>query len=246
MVRTVKDAALFLNVMAGKSDDDPHTWNIPLSPLPDFAKACDDTNLAEISIGLPRNTFTETAEPVMTAFENAIESLRGLGADIKNETNIPSAEEQAKLDEPEAVFVITAEFKSDLASYLATLQRNPHNLSSVADLIEFTKTFAEEGHPDRDIKRFLRTQDEDSDVTSQKFKEAVAKQDRMYRKDGILGVMEKFKLDVIAVPANADAPVTSAAALGLPIITVPLGFYPEGTKVKKTAWDLVERAPGSP
>lgn len=58
--------------------------------------------------------------------------------------------------------------------------------------------------------------------------------------------MEKFKLDFIAVLANADIPVASAAALGLPSITVPLGFYPEGTEVKKTKWDLTANAPGSP
>ena len=116
----------------------------------------------------------------------------------------------------------------------------------MADLIEFIKTHPEEEYPDRDIERFLRTQNEDSDVTSAKFKEAVEREDRLYRKEGILGVMDELNLDVIAVPANASSPSAAAAALGLPIITVPLGFYPEDTEVKKTKWDLVETAPGIP
>ena len=235
-----------LNAMAGKSDDDPFTWNIPFAQLPDYAKSCEDTNLAGIAIGIPRNTLSEIAAPVMAAFESAIASLGGLGANIKDETNIPSAKEHKELSEDEEFFVITAEFKSDLAAYFATLQNNPHKLSSVADLIEFIKTHPEEEYPDRDIERFLRTQNDDSDVTSAKFKEAVEREDRLYRKEGILGVMDELNLDVIAVPANASSPSAAAAALGLPIITVPLGFYPEDTEVKKTKWDLVETAPGIP
>ena len=113
-----------LNAMAGKSDDDPFTWNIPFDKLPDYAKSCEDTNLAGIAIGIPRNTLSEIATPVMAAFESAIASLGGLGANIKDETNIPSAKEHKELCEDEEFFVITAEFKSDLAAYFATLQNN--------------------------------------------------------------------------------------------------------------------------
>ena len=247
LARTVKDAALILNTIAGRSQDDPYTWNIPFDPIPDFSQSCDDEDLSEITIGLPRNAFSDVAAPVITAFENAVVTLRGLGANVLDETNFPSVEEFRKLDKATKNFVITAEFKSDLQSYLASLQNNPHNLCSVADIIQFTKTFPGELYPDRDIEKFLWTEAAGTDIESEKYRSAIERESLLAGTQGILGTMEKFELDVLAVPANAEIPISYAAKLGLPVISVPLGFYPMDTEEKlNRRGNLVQFAPGIP
>ncbi|OQD62184.1 hypothetical protein PENPOL_c004G05322 [Penicillium polonicum] len=247
LARTVKDAALILNTIAGRSQDDPYTWNIPFDPIPDFSQSCDDEDLSEITIGLPRNAFSDVAAPVITAFENAVVTLRGLGANVLDETNFPSVEEFRKLDKATKNFVITAEFKSDLQSYLASLQNNPHNLCSVADIIQFTKTFPGELYPDRDIEKFLWTEAAGTDIESEKYRSAIERESLLAGTQGILGTMEKFELDVLAVPANAEIPISYAAKLGLPVISVPLGFYPTDTEEKlNRRGNLVQFAPGIP
>ncbi|KAJ5515970.1 glutamyl-tRNA amidotransferase subunit A [Penicillium freii] len=247
LTRTVKDAALILNTNAGRSEDDPYTWNIPFDPIPDFSQTCDDADLSEITIGLPRNSFSDVAAPVITAFENAVATFRGLGANVLDETNFPSVEEFRKLDKATKNFVITAEFKSDLQSYLASLRNNPHDIYSVADIIQFTKTFPGELYPDRDIEKFLWTEAAGTDMESEKYRSAIERESFLAGTQGILGTMEKFELDVLAVPANAEIPISYAAKLGLPIISVPLGFYPTDTEEKlNRRGNLIQLAPGIP
>lgn len=69
----------------------------------------------------------------------------------------------------------------------------------------------------------------------------------MYRlsgEEGILGAIEKHELDVIVGPTKADPVSTFTARLGLPAITVPMGFFPEGTPIRKSKrGDVIEVAP---
>ncbi|KAJ5113778.1 glutamyl-tRNA amidotransferase subunit A [Penicillium angulare] len=247
LARTVKDAALILSAIAGKSEADPYTWNVPFDPMPDFSQCCDDSDLSGITIGIPRNSFSDIAPAVLAAFENAVVTLRGLGGRVLDDTNFPSAEEYRKLDKSTKNFVITTEFKADLRSYLASLQNNPHNLSSVAEVLEFTKAFPGECYPDRDIEKFLWTEADGTDVDSEKYKLAIEQEQLLAGTRGILGTMEKFQLDVLAIPANGEIPISYAAKLGLPIISVPLGFYPNDTAEKMNRrGNLIQFAPGIP
>jgi amidase len=60
--------------------------------------------------------------------------------------------------------------------------------------------------------------------------------------------MEKYKPDVIVVPADQDIGNDLAAKMGFPAISVPLGFWPEGTPVQldNKKPHLVKVAPGMP
>jgi amidase len=93
-------------------------------------------------------------------------------------------------------------------------------------------------------------------LSAKKYKDALAKNLRLTRKDGIDKVMRKFKLDAIVVPtdaparlidlvngdaSNTDIESTSPAAVaGYPHITVPAGFVfglPVGLSFFAKAWD---------
>jgi amidase len=54
-------------------------------------------------------------------------------------------------------------------------------------------------------------------------------------------------LDALVAPSPYSNVIHFAAMRGLPLVTVPLGYYPEGTEVTKNATGkLIEVGPGIP
>jgi aspartyl-tRNA(Asn)/glutamyl-tRNA(Gln) amidotransferase subunit A len=79
LTRTVADAALVLQAIAGYEPGDPTT--VPM-PVPDYAAALTG-DVAGLRVGLPRTTmWTVLDDEVRTAAEAAVEVLRGLGVAV--------------------------------------------------------------------------------------------------------------------------------------------------------------------
>ncbi len=77
LTRTVEDAALVLNAIAGWDQADPASSN---RPVPDFTSDL-DRGISGLRIGLPRHHFAGLCEAeVERAFEDAVAVLRTLGA----------------------------------------------------------------------------------------------------------------------------------------------------------------------
>jgi amidase len=249
LTRTVKDAAYLVSTMAGRSERDEGTWNLPFQQIPNFTEFCKDTDLTDVTIGVPRNTFTaDPGSPIMISFEAALKTLASAGARVVDNADFPEAEGFKKLNDQVRGIVRSSEFRRDIVRYLRTLKTNPHNIQSAEDIIEFTKTFPEEEYPERDIGKFLWTQAEGIDVDSDKYKEMV-KQERFYGGEGgILGAMEKHSLDVLVIPSTLGIANDLAAKMGFPVLGVPLGFHPEGTPIEfdEDKPHLVRVAPGIP
>ncbi|KAI1281196.1 amidase signature enzyme [Xylaria sp. FL0933] len=249
LTRTVKDAAYMLSNMAGRSERDERTWNIPFHKIPDFVEYCSGTNLSGITIGVPRNSFiADPTSPIMISFEAALRTLVSAGALVIDHADFPAADEFKKLNQQVKGIVRSSEFKRDIVRYLDTLENNPHNIRSAEDIIEFTKTHEEEEYPSRDIGKFLWTQVEGVDVESEKYHKMV-EQERFFGGEGsILGAMDKYNLDVLVVPSSFGIGNDLAAKMGFPVIGVPLGFYPENTAIELDDCEphLVRIAPGIP
>ena len=49
--------------MAGRSERDEKTWDIPLDRIPDYTTFCRGTDLSDVTIGLPRNSFDPDKSP---------------------------------------------------------------------------------------------------------------------------------------------------------------------------------------
>jgi aspartyl-tRNA(Asn)/glutamyl-tRNA(Gln) amidotransferase subunit A len=86
MARTVEDCAYLLQAMAGYDPADPASSRAPvddyLAPL--------GRDIRGVKIGVPRTYFFDNIEPeVAQAFEEALTTLRGLGAEVRDVT-IPS------------------------------------------------------------------------------------------------------------------------------------------------------------
>jgi amidase len=100
MVRSVTDAAIVLSIIAGKDPNDSFTLAQP-SPVPDFTKALNENALRGARIGVPRRVFlddniTENDPFVNVVFEQAIATIRSLGATVVDPADLPSADEIAK------------------------------------------------------------------------------------------------------------------------------------------------------
>jgi aspartyl-tRNA(Asn)/glutamyl-tRNA(Gln) amidotransferase subunit A len=85
LTRSVRDAALMLQVIAGH---DPNDATSSQEPVPNYAAAC-DREIKGLSIGVTRELQTGLSEAVAASFNAALIKLQELGASI-NEVSIPA------------------------------------------------------------------------------------------------------------------------------------------------------------
>jgi aspartyl-tRNA(Asn)/glutamyl-tRNA(Gln) amidotransferase subunit A len=80
MTRTVADAALLLQVLAGRDPADPSTADVP---VPDYRRALEG-GVRGLRLGLPKDLFFERLDPeVRAAVLGAARALEGLGASLE-------------------------------------------------------------------------------------------------------------------------------------------------------------------
>jgi amidase len=97
MTRSLTDAAIVLSIIAGKDPNDNFTLAQP-SKVPDFTKALNVNALKGKRIGVPRRVFLNDSitgnDPfVNVAFEQALNTIRSLGATVIDNADLPSADE---------------------------------------------------------------------------------------------------------------------------------------------------------
>jgi aspartyl-tRNA(Asn)/glutamyl-tRNA(Gln) amidotransferase subunit A len=96
MTRTVRDAALVLNAIAGHDSRDLSSSR---RPTEDFAERLED-GISGVRIGIPREYFFERTEPQVTgAVREAASVLEGLGASV-DEVSIPVLEHSQTISTP--------------------------------------------------------------------------------------------------------------------------------------------------
>ena len=121
MVRSVTDAAIVLSVIAGVDPNDNFTLAQP-HPVPDYTKALNPHALRGARIGVPRKVFLNDSitgnDPfVNQVFEQAINTIKSLGATIVDPADLPSAEEIAVSNNE--TIVLDVDFK--VSSFLECL-----------------------------------------------------------------------------------------------------------------------------
>lgn len=250
MARTVSDAAYILSAIAGPDEHDNYTLVQPL-PVPDYTQALNFSSLRGARIGIPRNGIygiDSSTQPILDAFESAIAVIKAAGATVVDDTNFSSFDAyytDAVAPLGNESIVLDADFISNLASYLDQLTYNPNNVHSLADISNFTHTFALEDYPERDTAVWDQALSLGYNNTDIRFWEAYQETSFFGGEGGVLGALEAFDLDALILPTDY-APGLPAYA-GLPVITVPMGFYPSNsTVVTSENWNLVEIGPNIP
>jgi aspartyl-tRNA(Asn)/glutamyl-tRNA(Gln) amidotransferase subunit A len=109
LTKSVKDAALVLNQIAGRDPMDSTSAEVP---VPDYAKAIEQP-ISGLRLGIPKEYFGEGLDPeIREAVEAAISKLQAAGCEI-----VPISMPHTKYAIPTYYIVATAEASSNLARF---------------------------------------------------------------------------------------------------------------------------------
>jgi amidase len=244
MARTVADAAVLLEALAGADPRDPATSRAPANRA-EYAKALDPDGLRGARIGVARNMagFHPDTDRL---FDEAVAEMKSRGAEVVDPADVPNIKE---LGDPE-LEVMLYEFKAGLNEYLASLGKAP--IKTLAEAIAFNDRNSDREMPFFGQEIFLKAE-EKGPLTTPAYREALAKCRRLSRAEGLDAVLDKNRLDALVAPTGAPAwvidPVsgdhfvggnsTPAAVAGYPTLTVPMGFVfglPVGLSFIGRAW----------
>jgi amidase len=244
MARTVRDAAILLAAMAGVDPRDSATAAGAGKAATDYTSFLDPNGLKGARIGVARKYFG-FSDPVDTLMNELVEEIKRAGAEIIDPADLPS---HGKFGESEFL-VLQYELKADLNAYLAARPGAP---GSLKELIDFNDRNKDREMPYFGQDIFIKAEAK-GPLTTKEYTDAVEKDQRLSRTEGIDAVMDQFKLDAIMAPTAGPAWFTdwvngdcsnggssnAAAVAGYPDITVPAGFIfglPVGVSFFGRAW----------
>ena len=244
--RTLRDAAILLGALTGVDPDDAYTSDSQGKSYTDYVQFLDANGLKGARIGVARKYFgfSDGVDGIMA---EAIDVMKRQGATIVDPADI---ETFGKFDDTETL-VLQYELKADMEKYLAQL--GPAcPVKNLADLIEFNNKNAQKEMPYFGQDMFLKSQ-EKGPLTSREYIDALEKNHRLARIEGIDALMDKNQLDAIIAPTGGPAWVTdlvngdhfgggssnAAAVAGYPNINVTAGWMfglPVGISFFGRAW----------
>ncbi|KAF2106873.1 amidase signature domain-containing protein [Lophiotrema nucula] len=222
MARSVKDAALLLSVMAGKSEFDNATKHIPYDQIPDFTQHCDPKFLHSARIG-------------------ALSQFRDAGATIVD-TDFPNLDEFQQV--PRSKYM-ERDLNDGLVAYLQALDSNPHEVRTLEDIIEALRNDAREKTDTFDVEG-LENATRSPSRDSEEYQSILQSARRLAIDEGLNAVMDEHNLDAIILPEAAKVATSIAAVGGFPVITVPLGFFSEDDPVQIHRGGTVKIGPNIP
>jgi amidase len=265
MTRTVRDAAILLNVLAGPDPRDPAT--LAQQRPADYIACLDADGLRGARIGVPSDP-TDPGNDVYCAklgprahavMGEVIATLEAQGATIIR-ANIPTAgwiggpgTEMAILNRnPESAshfeparrpIVFVYELKHDLNAYLDDWLTGTQ-MHTLADIVAFNAA-----HADRALRfgqdLFLAAEATRGDLSEPEYHSARAMDLRASRALGLDAYMDRHRFDAVLFPGAAGAAI--AAKAGYPSVQVPAGLvsgfagketpdYPLGATFAGRAW----------
>jgi amidase len=232
MARTVRDAAIILNALSGIDTRDATTMVNRSRGQIDHTRFLDPNGLRGARIGVARAKFFGYSDVTDKLVNDAIDVMKAQGAVIVDPANIETA---GKFDDSE-LDVLLYELKADLNAYLAGLGPTAP-VRTLQNVIDFNENHRAQEMPWFGQELFIQAQAK-GPLTDKKYRDALAKDLRMSRTDGIDATMKKHKLDAVVAPTGGPAWVTDpvngdhfsgasstpAAVAGYPNINVPAGY----------------------
>jgi amidase len=246
MTRTVRDAALLLEAIAGADPHDPVTSESGKPGSLKFAADLSPDALRGARIGVARNLFGASLVADRVA-ERAIEAIQSCGATIVEDANIETTDDIWRF----AAEALMFELKAALNGYLASLGPTAR-VRNLQELIDYNVS-----HSDRELVWFGQETFENAlskgDLNSPEYKNALKLMQLLAREQGIDATLAKHKCDALVAPSQSPAWITdvllgdnavlgsfvNSAAAGYPAISVPAGDVlglPVGLLFMGTAW----------
>ena len=235
MSRTVADAAILLEAIVGPDPRDPVTTEALRAQADiDYTASLDPNGLKGARIGVARARYFGNHVATDRVIEQAIDLMKAQGAEIVDPADLPHATDD---DGGAPLTVLQYEFKADLNAYLAELGPDSP-IRTLSDLIQFNKDHAREEMPYFGQETF-EASNQKGPLTDYAYIEALARNHRFWRTEGLDKVLADKKLDAIVAPTGGPPSLTDlvgmsrgggggssgpAAIAGYPNITVPAGF----------------------
>ena len=248
--RTVRDAAILLNVLAAPDPLDAATE--ALQRPADYTRFLDKDGLKGARIGVPSDPadpgndvyYGPLPAPAAQVMQQAIAAIEELGATVVR-ANIAS---RAWLGGPGAEIAIlnrnrwspefnqrsrlpivfVYELKAGLNTYLRDWARNTP-MHRLADIIAFNEANAERAlRFGQDV--FLAAEETAGDLSEIEYRAARAMDLKSARDLGLDPYLERHRLDAVLFPANTGAAI--AAKAGYPSVQVPAGFIAIGEGIE--------------
>jgi amidase len=218
MARTVRDAAMVLQAIAGQDEKDNYTMVSPFSNnYPDYVAACNLDGLEGKRIGIPRNIiealpsiFGNAARPIISSFERAVAEIGKAGATIIEDANFTAYDAYRISSAPAQV--LAADMLSGLPKYLSALNSNPNNLQSLSDIRNFIQHSPDEDYPARDTDLWDMALLAGMNNTSPGFWPIYQQALYLGEEGGLLGALSRDNLDAVILPTSlaGDIPGSSA------------------------------------
>jgi amidase len=246
MCRTVRDAAILLGALTGVDPDDTATATSAGKSQTDYAQFCDPNGLKGARIGVARKYFG-FSDAVDSLMEESLAAMKHSGATLVDPADIATF---GKFDDSE-LLVFMYELKADLNAYLARLGPSAP-VHTLQDIIDFNDRNRQKEMPYFGQDLFLKAQAK-GPLTDKEYVDALAKNHRLARTEGIDALMDQYHLDAIVAPTGGPAWLTdlvngdhvaggssnAAAVAGYPNINVTAGFLsglPVGISFFGRAW----------
>jgi amidase len=246
MGRTVRDAAILLSALVGADPEDMATQEGNARSPIDTTQQLGAQGLKGTRIGVVRKYFGFLGA-VDEVMNEALLVLKAEGATIVDPADITTI---GKFDDSEST-VLFYELKTDLSAYLARLGPSAP-VHSLKEIIDFNERNKKTEMPYFGQETFLKAEAK-GPLSSKEYLDALKKNHKLARTEGIDAVMAKFKLDALVAPTEGPAWVTDlitgdhflggsstgAAVAGYPSITVPAGSIfgmPVGISFFGRAW----------
>jgi len=265
LTRTVRDAAILLNVLAARDPLDAATQ--PLQRPADYTTGLDKDGLKGARIGVPSDPDDPLNDVYMgklparskAVMAKAIEVLADCGATIVRASmptagwiggpgttmgvlnRNPLSRRKGETATPPIVFLY--ELKHDLNLYLRDWAVGTR-IKTMADIIAFNQANADKAlRFGQDL--FLAAQATRGDLSELEYRSARAMDLQSAKVRGLDAYMTRHKLDAVVFPGNSGASI--AAKPGYPSVLVPAGFiggagdketpdYPLGLTFAGRAW----------
>ncbi|KAH8112419.1 amidase signature enzyme [Phellopilus nigrolimitatus] len=242
-----QDTVAVLSIIAGMDPNDNFTLAQP-TPVPDFTLALNKSALSGARIGVPRRVFLNDSitgnDPfVNQVFEEAIQTMKDLGATVVDPADLPSADEIAVSNNE--TLVTEVDFKIQLNAYFAALLENPSDVRTLADLIAFDNANLALEEPTNFTDQSELIESESTNGFNSTYFQALAFDKELGATRGIDAALQAHNLDALILPAPGFTTVPAAIA-GYPIVTVPLSFYPDNVTIQSAGPLTVYPAPGVP
>jgi amidase len=241
MTRTVTDAAIVFQVIAGYDPNDPVTEAVRARSLPDYAASLAQDGLRGTRIGVLREAYVRpTADPeVLAVFQKALTDLRRAGATIVDSVRIADFDSLRARLRREGV---CNPFKSDFETWLS----EPHGPTPVKSL----PALIESGNYHPSIQKGLEVAASDTATVACEARARFSERLRTM----VAAEMDRHQLDALVYPtwsnpprligdlntAGGDNSQIFSPYTGWPAIQVPMGYtrgqLPAGITFFGRAW----------